>query len=152
MGRYKKKEIFGKLGGATAPWPRDSRGAAGPGAGAPARARAASSASAAAPRSSCSLKTSKAKEKGVKMSKVLPKIGGGSSRELWRCHPMDLFVVCWLGSEVLQEISNLFEKRSQIQEKGEHRGKEHPEERCVTGNWNLPCPDTGICASTGFLG
>lgn len=79
------------------------------------------------------------------MSKVLPKIGGGSSRELWRCHPMDLFVVCWLGSEVLQEISNLFEKRSQIQEKGEHRGKEHPEERCVTGNWNLPCPDTGIC-------
>lgn len=46
-----------------------------------------------------------------------------------------------------------FQKRSQISffkrdpesRKKEHRGKEHPAERCVTGNWNLPCPGTGIC-------
>lgn len=107
MGRYKKEGDFGKFGGTRAPWHGDSRGAAEPGAGVPAPARAASAASAAAPRSSCSLKTSKAKGKGVKMREDLPKIRGRSSRELWRCHPMDPFAVRWLESEVLYEISNL---------------------------------------------
>lgn len=100
FGKVQKEGEFGMFGGTTAPWPGDSRGAVEPGAGAPAQAHAASAASAGAPRSSCSLKTSKAKEKGVKMSKNSPKIGR-SSRELWRCHPMDPFVVCCLESKVL---------------------------------------------------
>lgn len=38
-----------------------------------------------------------------------------------------------------------FYTRSQIWDPQSQEEEEHPEERCVTGNWNLPSPDTGTC-------